>query len=70
MREQKYTILVEQGEDGYLIAEVLELPGCHTQARTYDALMKRTKEAIALYREAKPEIKPSNQFLGLQQVVV
>ena len=70
MKEQRYTILVERGEDGYLIAEVLELPGCHTQAKTYDALMKRAKEAIALYREAKPETKPLDQFLGLQQVVV
>lgn len=70
MREQKYTILVEQGEDGYLIAEVLELPGCYTQAKTYDALMKRVKEAIALYRREKPDAKPEHQFVGLQQVLV
>ncbi|MBI1969636.1 type II toxin-antitoxin system HicB family antitoxin [Candidatus Woesearchaeota archaeon] len=46
---KKFTIIVEEGEDGYLISEVVELPGCHTQAKTYDELMKRTKEAIGLY---------------------
>ncbi len=45
---QKLNIIVEKGEDGYLISEVLELPGCHTQAKTYGELMKKTKEAIAL----------------------
>jgi predicted RNase H-like HicB family nuclease len=41
-----FTVVIEEGEDGYLISEVLELPGCHTQAKTLDELMKRTKEAV------------------------
>lgn len=44
-----FNIIVEQGEDGYLISEVVGLSGCHTQAKTYDELIKRTKEAIKLY---------------------
>lgn len=44
----KYNAVIEQGEDGYLISSVIELPGCHTQAKSYDELMKRTKEAISL----------------------
>ena len=44
----EYTIIIEKGEDGYLISEIVELPGCHAQAKTLDELMKRTKEAIAL----------------------
>ena len=39
---------VSQGFDGYLISSVIELPGCHTQAKTYDELYARTKEAIEL----------------------
>jgi len=49
----KYSVVVEQGEDGYLISDIAELPGCHTQAKTYDELIKRTKEAISLYLEEK-----------------
>jgi len=29
-----FNITIEKGEDGYLISEVIELPGCHTQAKT------------------------------------
>lgn len=66
---QKFTVIVEQGEDGYLISEVVELPGCHTQAKTYDELIKRTKEAISLYlEEGMPEIK--SKFLSLQQIEI
>ncbi len=45
----KFNMIIEEGEDGYLISEVVELPGCHTQAKTMDDLIKRTKEAISLY---------------------
>jgi len=45
---QRFNIVIEQGEDGYLISDVVELPGCHTQAKTMDELLERTKEAISL----------------------
>ncbi|MEK6812600.1 MAG: type II toxin-antitoxin system HicB family antitoxin [Nanoarchaeota archaeon] len=67
---QTFNVVVEQGEDGYLISEVVELPGCHTQAKTYDELIKRTKEAISLYLHS---IKPSEiktKFLSLQKIEV
>ena len=47
--KENFNVIVEQGEDGYLISEVVGLPGCHTQAKTYDELIKRTKEAIKIY---------------------
>lgn len=49
MRHGEFNVIIEQGEDSYFISEVLELPGCHTQAKTLDELMKRTKGAIFLY---------------------
>ncbi len=63
-----FNVIVEEGEDGYLISEVIGLPGCHTQAKTYDELLKRTKEAIKLYlKSTKTEVP---KFLSLQQVEV
>lgn len=50
---KKYTVVIEQGEDGYLISEVVELPCCHTQAKPVDELLARTKEAISLYLAPK-----------------
>ncbi len=65
---ERFNVIVEKGENGCLISEVVELPGCHTQAKTYDELLKRTKEAISLYLSEKklPSIK--TKFLSLQQV--
>jgi len=66
---QKFTVIIEQGEDGYLISDVVELPGCHTQAKAYDELLKRTKEAISLYLKCKrPSDDTAIKFLGLQQI--
>ncbi len=50
---EHFTVIVEEGQDGYLISEVVGLPGCHSQAKTYDELLERTKEAISLYLECK-----------------
>ena len=66
----KFNVIVEEGEDGYLISEVVELPGCHTQAKTYDELLKRTKEAILLYLQVKGSYENKSKFLSLQQIEV
>lgn len=66
--KEKFNIIVEQGEDGYLISDVVDLPGCHTQAKTYDDLISRTKEAIELYLMTKKSETPRNKFVGLQQL--
>ena len=42
----KFGVVVEKDCDGYYVASVPELPGCHTQAKTLDEVMKRIQEAI------------------------
>ena len=49
----KFAVVVEKDEDGYYVASVTEMPGCHTQAKTLDDLTKRIKEAIEAYLEAE-----------------
>lgn len=44
-----FTYVIEQDEDGYYIADVPELPGCHTQAKRLGELKERILEAIHLY---------------------
>ena len=60
----KYTVLIEKDEEGWYVSEVAELPGCHTQAKTLNELMKRTKEAIKGYLYNKEE--SSQEFIGIQ----
>jgi predicted RNase H-like HicB family nuclease len=68
---QEFNMIIEQGEDGYFLSEVVELPGCHTQAKTIDELVKRTKEAISLYLKCqKKPIEISEKFIGVQKVAV
>ena len=68
----EYTVIIEQGLDDYLVASVVELPGCFTQARTKDELMKRVKEAIALYLEAAgADVEAEHPaFLSVEKVVL
>ena len=62
-----FNIIIEKGEDGYFIAEVVELPGCHTQAKDMNEIIERIKEAISLYLEVeRDEIK--NNFIGIQKI--
>ncbi|MFH0874954.1 MAG: type II toxin-antitoxin system HicB family antitoxin [archaeon] len=65
---RQFNVIIEKGEDGYLISDVVELSGCHTQAKTYDELIKRTKEAITLYLSVKKNSEPQVKFMGLQQI--
>lgn len=63
-----FNILVEQDEDGMFVSEVIGLQGCHTQGRTLDELMKRTKEAISLYLKCKKVDLGESKFFALQQI--
>lgn len=50
---RKFTVLIEQDEEGYFVATVPSLRGCHTQAKNLDTLMKRVREAILLCQSTK-----------------
>jgi predicted RNase H-like HicB family nuclease len=67
----KFAVLVEKDEDGYYLASVPELPGCHTQAKTLDELARRIKEAIEAYLEAEgSKSKEGIELVGFQFVEV
>lgn len=43
---REFNVVVERDREGYYVASVPTLQGCHTQARSLDELMARIKEAI------------------------
>lgn len=68
--KRKFTVLIERDEEGSYVATVPGLPGCHTQAKTLDALMRRAKEAIELCLEAdRGNIVPVD-IVGIQHIYV
>jgi len=68
-RLDPFTVLVEQDEQGYFVATVPELRGCHTQAKSLDVLMRRVTEAINLCLADGPR-PPRRTFVAVQQVQV
>jgi predicted RNase H-like HicB family nuclease len=51
--KREFSVIVERDEEGYYVATVPALPGCHTQARSLDKLVERVREAIALCLEVE-----------------
>jgi predicted RNase H-like HicB family nuclease len=68
--KREFNVIIEQDSEGYLVASVPELRGCHTQARSLDTLMKRVREAIELCLEVEGEEKRPTRFIGMQRVQV
>ena len=66
----KFAVRVEKDENGYYVASVPELPGCHTQAKSLDTLMKRIREAIELCLEVEGEGAVNREFVGVQRIMV
>jgi len=65
---QTYNVIIEKDEEGWFVSEVVELPGCHTHARTKNELLEGTREAIKAYLEEGAE--ESVKFVKVQQIKV
>jgi predicted RNase H-like HicB family nuclease len=66
-----FTVIIERDKEGYFVGEVIELPGCHTQAKSLDELMERIKEAIELYLDVQGEaLEKEVEFVGIQEITI
>ena len=68
--KRQFDVIIEKDSDGYLVAWVPALPGCHTQARSHDELTKRIREAIELCLEVGGVPPAELDFVGVQRVTV
>ncbi len=68
MRE--YNVVIERDTEGYLVATVPELAGCHTQAKSMDTVLKRIQEAISLCLEESGATDEPREFVGIQRVAI
>lgn len=67
---RQFDVVVEKDSEGFFVASVPALAGCHTQARSPDELMERIKEAIALCLEIQEGELEELDFVGVQRVTV
>lgn len=67
-----FNVIIERDTEGYYVATVPALKGCHTQARSLDKLMQRVREAIELCLEVEGEDKGPEEldFVGVQRVKI
>lgn len=74
----QFKVIIEQDEDGWYIADVPELQGCHTQARSLEQLRKRIKEVIELVLDVDKEAKkeklsspqPHTKFFAVEDISI
>ena len=64
----EFNVIIEKDDEGWYVASVPEIQGCHTQGKTISQVLERIKEAIEVCLEADGEnIKPM-KFVGIQKV--
>lgn len=67
---REYDVVIERDSEGYYVASVPALPGCHTQAKSLDQLQSRITEAISLWLEDTGDTSDPVDFVGIQRVAV
>ena len=65
---REFNVIIERDPDGFLVATVPELRGCHTQAKSLDVLMKRVREAVELCLEVEDPV--NLEFVGVQRLAI
>jgi len=69
--KNSYTVVVERDtESGWLVGEVVELPGCYTQAPNLPSLESNIREAISVYLNTASPEEPLPDFIGTWRVEV
>jgi len=67
---RQFDVIIEKDSEGYFVASVPALPGCHTQAKSLDVLMERIREAIELCLEIRGEAPEPLDFVGVQRISI
>lgn len=65
-----FNVIIERDSEGYYVASVPELHGCHTQAKSLDKLMERIREAIELCLEVEQDKSEPTEFVGIQRILI
>jgi len=69
-RKRKFTVVIEQDEEGLFVATVPALRGFHTQTKSLDTLMKRVHEVIALCLAEQKSLLSALELVSIKQVSV
>jgi len=68
--QRQFDVVIERDEEGYYVASIPQLPGCHTQGRSLDELAVRIREAAELCLEVEGVAGKTLEFIGIQRITV
>lgn len=69
--QRQFTVVIERDpESHWLVGEVVELPGCYTQAPDLPSLETNIQEAIRAYLQTADLEEPLPDFVGTWRVEV
>ena len=54
-------VILEHGEDGYIVAHCPALKSCWSQGKTRDEALRNIREAVELYLEPQPGQLPKDE---------
>ncbi len=71
-KTRRFTVVLERDEDGFYVASIPALAGCHTQGRSLDQAMRRIRAEAELWLEVHREWRggslPTLDLVGVQQL--
>ncbi len=68
--QKQFDVVIERDSEGFYVASVPQLPGCHTQAKSLDEAVSRIREAIELCLEVDGDPTGDLEFVGIQRITV
>jgi len=68
--QRQFDVVIERDEEGYYVASVPQIPGCHTQARSLDEVIERIREATELCLEVAGAPEQNLEFVGIQRITI
>ncbi|NJL84494.1 MAG: type II toxin-antitoxin system HicB family antitoxin [Chloroflexaceae bacterium] len=67
---KELNVVIEKDAEGFFVASVPSLKGCHTQAKSLDILMERIREAASLCLEVEGLQSEELEFVGIQKITL
>ena len=67
---EEFSVIIERDAEGYFVASVPSIRGCHTQAKSLDELMVRIQEVAELCLEDADDSPEALDFVGVQKITV
>lgn len=67
---RQFDVVIERDAEGFYVASVPQIPGCHTQARSLDEVNERIREANTLCLEVEGAPEQELEFVGIQRVTI